>query len=359
MWVVILFGMSASPWIFRKILQPVTQFLREEGLRIALFVDDFLQMMRKCDVLSHSELLLDTLSDLGWSVNKEKSQLIPSTCCTFIGFDVHLTRTRGPWIKVLPGKVRKLKTAIRGALNRDSLMACQLAKIAGQCIAMMHAVIPAKLLLCNIYQCIHTKESWQSRVILNKHVKEDLRWWLVAIDNWNGAPLCLKQPDIQLECDASSSGWGSVIPSLNLEASGTWDKLVSFKHSNYRELFTILISVIAFKEQLKNKSVQVLTDNVTAAAYVNHLGGQNPEFHIVVNTLFAECQDNDIQISAHHLAGILNFWSDQLSRQASPLEWQLHPRLFEALDNLWGPHDVDRFTSWRTTHLQVYNSYFC
>ena len=40
-WAVLPFGMSASPWIFKKILEPVTTFLRSNGLRLALFVDEF------------------------------------------------------------------------------------------------------------------------------------------------------------------------------------------------------------------------------------------------------------------------------------------------------------------------------
>ena len=68
-WCVLPFGMSASPWIFKKVLEPVTRYLRELGVRIALFVDDFFQMMRKKYFADHKQLLLDTLEDLGWTVN--------------------------------------------------------------------------------------------------------------------------------------------------------------------------------------------------------------------------------------------------------------------------------------------------
>ena len=318
----------------------------------------FFQMAQKLFAQGHKELLLDTLSDLGWSINRDKSQLTPATSCSFVGFDVSSIGLHGPWIKVLHEKVKKLKYCIRRALIKESLPVRQLAKIAGMCIAMTRAVIPAKLLLRNIYRCIAKKTSWSSIITIDKHAKNDLMWWLSAIEQWNGAPLFVSPPDIQCETDASASGWGGVIPSLNIEASGTWNKEVSFKHLNYRELLMILIVVKSFVMHLKDKSVQILSDNITPVAYVNHLGGRDKEFNDVVAALFTTCLENNIKISAKFLAGDLNHRADRLSRQISPYEWKLHPALFKALDIAWDPHNVDRFASWRTAQIPEYNSYF-
>ena len=357
-WTVIPFGMSASPWIFRKILQPVTAYLREQGLRLALFVDDFFQMAKKMFAAAHKELLLDTLQDLGWTVNFEKSSLVPSFSCDFIGFTVHSKGDQGPWLQVFHSKIKKLKCHLRKALRQTSITARQLAKVAGQCIAMMRAVLPAKLLLRNVYRLLSSKQSWHSHLTLDKHAREDLQWWLAAINNWNGAPLSLKTPDIQVVCDASALGWGGAIPDLKVEAAGTWNKEVSFKHSNYRELLTILLVLKSFRGHLRRKHVQVLSDNVTAVAYVNHLGGRDPDFNEVVRAIFVECLENNITLVVRHLSGVSNRWADRLSRLESPYEWHLHPGVFSILEDMWGPHDVDRFASWRTTQLPVYNSLY-
>ena len=37
----------------------------------------------------------------------------------FIGFNVHSEGKQGPWLKVLPNKIRKLKNYIRRALMKD------------------------------------------------------------------------------------------------------------------------------------------------------------------------------------------------------------------------------------------------
>ena len=157
-WKVLPFGVNCAPFVFNKILCPVVQFLRENNLRVTLFVDDFFQMARPSEVTDHADFLQHTLQDLGWSVNREKSQSDPSTCASFIEFDFHSTGTDGPWISVLLGKIKKLKrllTKVLSLRNRGIQIKVQmLAKVAGQCIAMMRAVIPAKLLLRNVYRTI-------------------------------------------------------------------------------------------------------------------------------------------------------------------------------------------------------------
>ena len=315
-------------------------------------------MLRKETATDHVDFLVHTLNDLGWKINSGKSQLVPDVSCSFIGFDICSQGVNGPWIKVMQSKVRKLKSAIRRALSLNLLSARQLARIAGQCIAMTKAVLPARLLLRNIYRTIASKRDWQSMLFLDKHCREDLHWWLCALDQWNGAPLNLKSPDLQITVDASSYGWGAAITGTEFEASGTWSKDISFRHSNYRELLAVLLALKSFQCQTRGKAVQILSDNITTVAYVNHLGGKDREFTDLTKTIFMQCQDNQVQLQIKHLAGVLNERADRLSRQVSPYEWMLHPQIFKMIDSMWGRHTIDRFASWRTAQIAKYNSYF-
>ena len=45
-WCVLPFGWCASPYFFGKTLKPVIQFLRVQGIRVILYVDDFLILAR-------------------------------------------------------------------------------------------------------------------------------------------------------------------------------------------------------------------------------------------------------------------------------------------------------------------------
>ena len=56
-----------------------------------------------------------------------------------------------PGYKFWQKKMHNLKRHIYVALSANSMKARFLAKIGGKCIAMMYAVLPAKLFLCNVY----------------------------------------------------------------------------------------------------------------------------------------------------------------------------------------------------------------
>ena len=90
------------------------------------------------------------------------------------------------------------------------MMARMLAKVAGQCIAMTRAILPGKLLLRNVYRLLSKKTSWEDELTIDQHSLEDLLWWKETIQNWNGAPLLVRQPGIQIGTDASGTGLGSV-----------------------------------------------------------------------------------------------------------------------------------------------------
>lgn len=224
-----------SPFVFNKCLRLVLAYLRNKGLRLALFVDDFFQMMRPDMSLEQVQELLSTLEWLGWDINTEKSQLQPGVMCEFIGFKVHSSGVQGPWLQVLPHKIKKLKRGLRYVLHNafKAVNVRLLARLAGQCIAMTKAIVPAKLLLRNVYRTIATKTSWDDCVYLDEKCVLDLKWWLRAVSNWNGAPLMVRQPEIQVETDASGFGWGAVCHALKIEASGYWTRSVRAQSSNF------------------------------------------------------------------------------------------------------------------------------
>ena len=306
-WCVLPFGCSASPYLFKKVLEPVTRFLRMEfSMRLALFVDDFFQMSRVCEATSKRDNLVHMLQDLGWKINETKSQLEPSDQCTFVGFDVYSIGANGPWIKVLAVKVKKLRCYLRRVLHNEYVSARMLAKIEGQCVAMTRAVMPGELLLRSVYRCLAKRTSWSDLLLIDDVTRRDLNWWDEAIANWNGAPLHLRNPEVQLISDASGTGYGAWIPGLNVEMSGVTSKALATEHSNFKELLTILIGIQSFREELKGKCIQVLTDNITAVAYLNKMGGPSAKLSQIAKDVFMECQDLQVSLQVQHLSGSRN-----------------------------------------------------
>ena len=356
-WQVCPFGLSSSGYFFNKTVRAVTQYLREQGLRITFFVDDGLLAARPDQITDHKDLVLHTLEELGLQVNFDKSSLDPSQVVEWVGYEIDTSGTDGnPWIYIPKQRIRKLKHDIRRVIKHPCIKAKHLARITGQCISMCKAIIPAKLKLRNLYKVLRMRSSWHDTLMLDEPAINDLIWWSEALetDAWNGAPISNKAFDVQIETDASGYGWGGYCQGRS--AAGVWDKFTSSQPSNYRELLAIILTIKSFAPWLSGKKVQVLTDNISCVAYINHLGGPSTELSRLAQALWDTAYELDIELTARHLAGRLNVTADRLSRQMSALEWKLHPNLFRFIEKCFGPHTVDRFASLRTTQLPRYNS---
>ena len=354
-WCVLPFGLKCSPYFFHKFLRPVVCFLREQGIRVVIYVDDCLLLSEPSSITDHRDFLLQVFEELGLHINFEKSSLEPSCEKKFIGFLVNSQGPDGyPWITVPKDKVRKLQRDIDRLLRQNPVKVRFLARIAGLCNSMTEAVLPAKLLLRNVYRVIASRASWEDTVVLDIHAISDLRWWRTALHNWNGTPIVVRPIEAQVVTDASGVGWGAFYE--DREASGLWDCYVAQKPSNYRELMAIYLAIMSFAPYLKGKCVQILSDNVTSVAYLNQLGGPSRELSDLTRSIWLYAHRHGIVVTAKHLAGKLNTRADRLSRPSVHYEWKLHPRLFRYLDRLWGPHHVDRFASCLTAQLPTYNS---
>ena len=71
-------GYSLAPRVFTKVLKPVISYLRANGYRIVIFLDDILLIVSSVEeCLSQLSSVTDLLQSLGFVINANKSQLIP------------------------------------------------------------------------------------------------------------------------------------------------------------------------------------------------------------------------------------------------------------------------------------------
>ncbi len=79
------FGLSLSPRVFTKVVEAALVPLREQGVRILNYLDDWLILAQSRKQLSaHRDLVLKHLSLLGLRVNWEKSKLVPTQRISFL-----------------------------------------------------------------------------------------------------------------------------------------------------------------------------------------------------------------------------------------------------------------------------------
>lgn len=106
--------------------------------------------------------------------------------------------------------------------------------------------------------------------------------------------------------------------------------------------------------------VKLLMDNTSAVAYINKIGGgtHSQSLANLAIDLWTWCLENEIQMSAEHLPGVLNVKADWESRAViDPSDWKLNPILLWALSQKWGPLEVDLFASRLTCQLPQFVSW--
>ena len=352
----LMFGLNASPYYFHKVLREVVKYLRQCGLRVVLYVDDFLLLSQPDEMDGHKQLFLDTLESLGLLINYEKSMLEPSMASQFIGYDIITGPClEYPVIKIPAARLRKLRHDINRCLKLPQVTAWFLARICGQCVSMSRAIMPGKLMLRNAYRLLNCRTSWQSYLTLDSGTRHDLSWWNMATYNWNGRQVTNRPVTAQLVTDASSTGYGGVLNSRH-EVAGFWDRDMAHRPSNTREAMAVLLSLSAFKDQLAHQKVHILSDNTATIANLNNMGGPSPELCRVAKAIWALCLELDIEISLSHIRGVLNSRSDRLSRLPVMYEWSLHPSWFHRIESRWGPHSIDRFATLANALLPKFNS---
>ena len=328
-------------------------FLRENGIRCILYVDDFLICGQRNVIEQNILFVIKTLEKLGWNINYKKSCLCPGESIEFLGLIIENV-DGNPILKVPKQKIAKIRKDIKRLLNAGVATARVLAKVTGQCLFICRAVLPGKLMLRNVYRLLKTRITWETKLSITEEVKKDLLWWYSCLETWNGRSILCAEIDGQLVTDASHVGWGGHYK--DLETQGSWDPYMAHQHSNVREMCAVLLSLKAFRPVLQGKTIQILSDNITTVAYINHMGGPVQELTNIAKAIWKEVVSNNTTIVARHLSGRLNTQADLLSRMRDKHEWMISRPLFTLLDSVWGPHTIDRFASMTSAQLPLYNT---
>ncbi len=159
-----------------------------------------------------------------------------------------------------------------------------------------------------------------------------------------------------LNTDTSLSGWGTALKGSSVTSAGWWKKCGW--HINKLELKVILQALWLLAPVLCNWSVLMHCNNMTAVAYINHLGGHNTAMNRTTHKIFNLCQRLAIQISAAHLPREQNSQANHLSQLFPQHKWSITPHLFNALNQRWGPHSVNCMATACNTLLPHFNSHF-
>ena len=109
------FGLSTAPMEFTVVAKEVKLMALQKGIRIHQYLDDWLVRASTHDTcLQHTQTLVTLCQELGWLVNREKSELVPQQVFNFVGYQFDLKEgrvrpTNERW-QTLTEKIRSILT---------------------------------------------------------------------------------------------------------------------------------------------------------------------------------------------------------------------------------------------------------
>ena len=174
------FGLGPAPRIFTKLLKIPVSVLRRLNILIIIYLDDMLLIGHTIEeTLMARDTVIFLLQQLGFVLNLKKSVLTPTQRIEFLGVTVDsLIMT----LSLPKKKVSKVQKQCQELLQKTQVSILELTKLIGLLSSTIQAVLPAQInfryLQQQQIQALKTQGSYCKKVILNRHSKEELQWWI-------------------------------------------------------------------------------------------------------------------------------------------------------------------------------------
>ena len=171
-------------------------------------------------------------------------------------------------------------------------------------------------------------------------------------------------PQVFVYSDASHSGCGAWAKigsndDVMLKCNFSWSELERGKSSTWRELKGIALALLSFTPDLQGKRVQVFTDNQGVVSIINK-GSMNVGLHNMSIDIASLCRRKSISLQIQWVPREENVLADQISKEIDFDDWGVSHKFFVYMDEMWGPHTVDRFADQNNKKLTLFNSkYSC
>ena len=210
------FGLSSAPRVFTKITRPIVAWLRQLGVRLIAYIDDFLLLApSKEEAHVQAQLMTTVLQALGFSINNEKSTLVPCQEIEFLGV---IVQSHPPALRLPQHKLQMLKSKAQQLLHKDAshqtITARDLAQFIGTASAAAVAIPPDPLFYRSLQASKHHSQKQEgglnSPALLTDCNREELKWWIEQANLWNHQSLVAPVNWIKITSDASTWGWGAV-----------------------------------------------------------------------------------------------------------------------------------------------------
>ena len=347
-YMVLPFGMSLSPRVFVKCTQAAIAPLRQQGVRITTYIDDWLTISTSPqEALFHTEQVVNQLLSLGFTINYAKSIMVPTQVIDYIGISLD---SRSCMARLSQDRVESFQRCVALFKTGRKVPFDTCLRMAGLMASAIALVRLGRLYMRPFQRWIRslripTTRRHYPRVTVTVDCMLALRWWSNRATLTEGVPMGTILSRKVVTTDASMLGWGATLDGMAVR--GTWDSSQRAAHINYLELMAVFLALRHFEPCISGRHVLVRTDNTTTMCYINKQGGlRSRVLHQLAHKLILWCDKHLLSVRACHVPGLLNAGADLLSR--GPLryaDWSLHPEVAAQIWDRFGVPVIDLYAS--------------
>ena len=323
-------GASSSCQIFES-FSTALQWIVENYLpntKVIHVLDDFLFIAKtESECKSSLRIFLRICEELGVPIALDKT-FGPEQQLPFLGIQLDTVNMSSS----LPAdKIQKFLNIIEEFLNSKAVTLHKLQSLTGMLNFACQVIEPGRAFSRRLYNLAIGLSKPYHHVKITQEVKEDLLVWDSFLRNYNGRTffldyLWLNNSHLNLYTDAASTiGYGAIFG--NKWLGGLWAPQCLRLNITLLELYPIVIALELWGDQLKNKCIQLNTDNMAVTFILNNFTSKDNSIMILVRRLVLNCINNNILIKAVHLPGRENLIPDLISRKQVPKALELAPFL--------------------------------
>ena len=355
------FGLSPAPRIFTKLIRPVARYLRSFGIRLIVYLDDWLLFGQSIDeTLRAVVLTTQILQKLGFTINWEKSIVDPVTTIEFLGLTIDSIAS----LCSIPERKISIIVQMAQALSSNRTISClDLSQFIGTAVSLRSAcsliMSYVRFLQKDLILALGPLKNYNNLVSLSPQSIKDLEWFCSNLPVWKGENILPKEISHTLTTDASKLGWGAVWKSVS--TGGSWDLVESRWHINVLEMKACLLGIKSFISRMpRNSGLRVESDSRTVVAYLRKGGGtKDPQLILLAREISELALSHNIELFPVHIRGVDNTIADRESRvRREEDEWSLSDSASSWLFSKFGVPDIDLFASRLNYKVPVYVSWF-
>ncbi len=336
------FGLSLSPRVFTKVAEAALVPLREQGVRILNYLDDWLILAQSQDQLcEHRDWCSRTSASWAFGSTGKRAN---SCRCRGSLFSVWSLDSVNQTARLTQERAQSVLNCLNTFKNRTAAPLKQVSEAPrayGGCSG-GHTAEAAP------YETASTLAPWPSPEVgvAERHAAGPSHSSLPPnlhpvvrpfIPSGRSAPGTGLQARCGLHRCLRQGLGGHVFNGLAV--SGVWTGPQLHWHINCLELLAVHLALNRLKRRLRGEHVLVRTDSTATVAYINRQGGlRSRRMSQLARHLLLWSRKHLRSLRAIHIPGLLNRTADELSRAALPGEWRLHPQTVQLICDVLDSH---------------------